>query len=108
MEWIQAFGVKRLSHNKILSAVMLHCPHPEHETCLSKYGLLSNWNFQLVVSQNRGTSIWTHYTIVLTIGTLKMVPLILGNPPIIGCRAAQSSTPAIAMVVSKIPARGKT
>ena len=35
----------------------------------------------LVVSQNRGTQIYRpQYTMVLIMGTPKMVPLILGNP----------------------------
>ena len=34
----------------------------------------------MVVSQSKGTPIWAPNTMVLSIGTPKRVPLILGNP----------------------------
>ena len=43
--------------------------------------------YYMVDSQNRGPQCRPQYTIILIIGTPKMIPIILGNPQISKCKA---------------------
>ena len=57
-----------------------HCAMPQDEPANTR----SRLTVYLVVSQNRGPQYSPQNTIVLIMGTPKMVPLILGNPQFLG------------------------